>query len=270
MNSLDIKDDKGPFDIIGDVHGCYDELCELIDKLGYTHGGRCRNMFIPLSTNDFVLKINHPDDRKLVFVGDLTDRGSSSDKVISYLIHLADYQIGYFVIGNHDDKLKRYLQGKNVQMRDGLQKTINQLIRYHGGIGDNYNFSKEIIIKFLNSLPSHLILDEGRLAVTHGALKQEYFGLDTQEIKSYCMYGAPVKKHTFDIDGRPRHQPWAEEYKGDTLIVHGHIVVEDVKWVNNTVNIDTGCVFGGKLTAFRYPEREIVQVQAKRNYHAEG
>lgn len=278
MNSLDLKDDKGPFDIIGDVHGCYDELCELIiDKLGY----RIVTLNSLGSEEVYDYHLYHPEDRKLIFVGDLTDRGPKSPLVL-HAIMRSFGRPAYCVVGNHDDKLKRYLQGRNVQIRDGLQKTIDQLETYYK-IANSGFFNKETLIKFLNSLPSHLILDEGRLAVTHGALKEEYFGLDTPEVKAYCMYGAPMKvsspptfsevKHSVDgmvVDswtGAIRHHPWAEEYKGDTLIVHGHIVVDDVKWVNNTVDIDTGCVFGGKLTAFRYPEREIVQVQAKRNYH---
>lgn len=275
MNSLDLKDDKGPFDIIGDVHGCYDELCELLEKLGY-------HIESPCYGGD-IISYYHPDKRRVIFVGDLTDRGPESVKVLGFLMNYGMLS----VVGNHDDKLKRYLQGKNIQIRDGLQKTINQLntsIDWYPTHSRKY--VRDSIIGLLDSLPSHLILDEGRLAVTHGALKEEYFGLDTPEVKAYCMYGAPVRmsspptwseaKHMVDgmvIDswtGMIRHHPWAEEYKGDTLIVHGHIVVDEVKWVNNTVDIDTGCVFGGKLTAFRYPEREIVQVQAKRNYHNES
>ncbi len=266
MKSLDFKGDKGPFDIIGDVHGCWDELGELIiDKLGYE--------IIPVDIIGWVASsgnklmrdyhLGHPQGRKLVFTGDLTDRGPASHKVLNNIMRSFG-RGAYCVVGNHDDKLKRYLQGKNVRICDGLKKTIHQLGIYAGSADLNI-FNKDKIIEFLDRLPSHLILDEGRLAVTHGALKEEYFGLDTPAVKKYCMYGAPNGRR--GDSGEPLHHSWAQEYKGDTLIVHGHIVVPDVKWTNNTVNIDTGCVFGGKLTAFRYPEREIIQVQAKKDYH---
>jgi diadenosine tetraphosphatase ApaH/serine/threonine PP2A family protein phosphatase len=64
--------------------------------------------------------------------------------------------------------------------------------------------------------------------------------------------------------------PWANDYTGRATVVYGHTPVRTPTWVNNTICIDTGCVFGGALTALRYPERELVAVPAEREYFAPG
>jgi len=69
------KDETGPFDILGDVHGCYDELCELIAQLGYTLENESGD---PMTGP----RLSHPDGRKLVFVGDLVDRGPKTVEVL--------------------------------------------------------------------------------------------------------------------------------------------------------------------------------------------
>ncbi len=65
----------------------------------------------------------------------------------------------------------------------------------------------------------------------------------------------------------PVRYNWSADYRGKALVVYGHTPVPEPLWLNNTVNIDTGCVFGGRLTALRYPEREIVTVPARATYY---
>src|SRR5712675_1089700 len=71
-----------------------------------------------------------------------------------------------------------------------------------------------------------------------------------------------------DEFGMPIRYNWAAEYRGKAMVVYGHTPVPEAEWLNNTINIDTGCVFGGKLTALRYPERELVSVPAAHTYCA--
>ncbi len=240
------KEERGPFDIIGDVHGCFDELCELLQKLGYD-----------VSENDGRYSLSHPDGRKVIFVGDLVDRGPKTPKVLRLVMDAIEQGQAFCVVGNHDEKLKRALWGKKVKIAHGLQESLDQLDES----GDEF---KERVQKFLGSLISHLVFDGGDLAVAHAGIKEHYIGRGAPSIKQFCMYG----ETTGEIDefGLPVRHPWAEDYRGQSLVVYGHTPIHEPEWVNNTINIDTGCVFGGELTALRYPEKELVSVKAKEIY----
>lgn len=241
------RHDCGPFDIVGDIHGCADELIELLDRLGYVRNG----------DHGF----HHPLGRKVVFLGDLVDRGPRVLDVLRIVMAMTAAGNAYCVAGNHDVKLLRKLQGKEVRIAHGLAETLAQIDSLPEAERD------ELLPKvstFLDGLISHYVLDEGRLVVAHAGMKEAYQGRASPPIRDFALYG----ETTGEIDefGLPVRMNWAEEYRGTATVVHGHVAVPRSEWLNNTIDIDTGCVFGGSLTALRWPERDLVQIQAKAQY----
>ncbi|MES2045473.1 MAG: polynucleotide kinase-phosphatase [Pseudomonadota bacterium] len=243
----DRRDESGPFDIIGDVHGCADELETLLGNLGYA---------ITWSGKD--VTVMPPEGRRAIFVGDLVDRGPRSPDVLRIARHMVEAGTGFAVVGNHDDKLKRHLAGKNVKVSHGLAETIEQIA------AEPPEFAASMR-DWLDGLISHYVLDGGKLVVAHAGLKEEMQGRASGAVRSFCMYG----ETTGEIDdfGLPVRFDWASDYKGRAKVVHGHTPVVEANWVNGTLCIDTGCVFGGKLTALRYPEMDLVSVPAARTYY---
>lgn len=239
----DRRSDHGPFDLIGDVHGCADELEELLGKLGYApdEGGVWR----------------HPEGRKAVFLGDLVDRGPRVPDVLRVAMGMVKAETALCVPGNHDDKLLRWLRGKKVRIAHGLERTIEQLEREP----PEFLFD---VTAFLDGLVSHYVLDGGRLVAAHAGMKQEMQGRASGQVRSFALYG----ETTGEVDelGLPVRLDWAADYRGSAMVVYGHTPVAEPRWLNRTINLDTGCVFGGSLTALRYPERELVSVPAREVY----
>ena len=238
----DLSENTGPFDIIGDVHGCYDELLDLLSELGYNTQG------IPV----------HPQNRQAVFLGDLVDRGPASDRVLELAMDMTKAGSALCIAGNHENKLMRALRGNPVQVSHGLAGTLEQ-------IGERDSQFREQALQFLSDLTEHYMLDNGRLAVAHAGVLEQYQGRLSGRIKEFCLYGQTTGET--DEWGLPERQDWAQDYRGRTAVVYGHTPVSTPRWTNQTINIDTGCVFGGRLTALRYPEREIVSVNARRTYY---
>lgn len=201
----------------------------------------------------------HPAGRKAVFLGDLCDRGPKNMEVLRLAMKMVKGGTALAVPGNHDVKLARHLFGKNVQLTHGLDRTVEEIDRE----SDEF---KEEAKEFLDSLVSHYVLDNGRLVVAHAGLKDEYIGRGSMRVRDFCLYG----EATGEIDeyGLPVRMDWASDYRGKATIVYGHIPQLEVQAINGTYCIDTGCVFGGKLTAYRYPERETVSVDALAQYYA--
>lgn len=247
----DKKDETGPFDIIGDVHGCFDELQELLLKLGYSVNRTDE------TEKNFGFSVIAPENRKVIFVGDLVDRGPDSPSVLRLVMSMVNSGVAYCVPGNHDLKLQKYLNGKQVQLKHGLEITVRQLET------ETAQF-KSTVEKFLYGLISHYVFDNGKLVVAHAGLKEEMQGRGSGAVRSFCMYG----ETTGEIDefGLPVRHNWAKEYRGKAKVVYGHTPVPEAEWLNKTIDIDTGCVFGGKLSALRYPEEELVSVKAKMVY----
>lgn len=235
----------GPFDIIGDVHGCYDELCALLKKLGY-------------AVDEDYDTAYSLCDRKLVFLGDLVDRGPKISKVLKLVMSMVKEGRAYCVLGNHDGKLQRKLRGANVQVIHGLEVTMQQLEQ------ESEQFIQELK-QFLESLVSHYVFDEGKLVVVHAGLKEKLHGRESKKVRDLAMFGETTGE--LDEQGLPVRLNWSEQYKGDAFVVYGHTPQVKARIINNTINIDTGCVYGGRLTAFRYPEKEIVDVEAKTAYY---
>ncbi|HVT11035.1 MAG TPA: polynucleotide kinase-phosphatase [Fimbriimonadaceae bacterium] len=227
----DKRDETGPFDIIGDIHGCYDELVELLAKL--------------------------EPKRKVVFLGDLVDRGPNSPAVLRLVMEMVESGQALCVPGNHDMKLLRKLKGREVQISHGLAETLEQLAI------EPPEFIQQVT-RFLDGLISHYVLDGGKLVVAHAGMKAEMQGRASGRVRDFALYGETTGET--DDFGLPVRYNWAAEYRGSARVVYGHTPVPEAEWLNRTINIDTGCVFGGKLTALRYPEMELIEVAAKATY----
>jgi protein phosphatase len=237
---------RGPFDVIGDVHGCREELEELLDRLGY----RWRDD-----------PPHQPDGRTAVFVGDLTDRGPESLCNVHLAHRLWRAGVALLEPGNHDDKLLRYLRGRNVQLRHGLETTVAE---YQALSPSDQAWFRGEVEDMFGDGPPYLVLDGGQLVVAHGGLKEHMIGDRSHRTIEFVLYGDTTGRTT--PEGLPERRDWAASYRGEPLIVYGHTPVRQAVLRNNTINVDTGCSYGGHLTAFRYPEREVVQVPAHREY----
>ncbi|MFI8930267.1 polynucleotide kinase-phosphatase [Streptomyces sp. NPDC053474] len=229
----------GPFDIVGDVHGCASELESLLTRLGYVDGV-------------------HPEGRTAVFVGDLVDRGPDTPGVLRRVMSMVAAGSALCVPGNHENKLGRHLKGRKVQHTHGLAETIAQLD------GESEEFRTRVR-EFVDGLVSHYVLDGGRLVVCHAGLPEKYHGRTSGRVRSHALYGDTTGET--DEFGLPVRYPWAEEYRGRAAVVYGHTPVPTATWLNNTICLDTGAVFGGKLTALRWPERELVDVPAEKVWY---
>ncbi|MES2391204.1 MAG: polynucleotide kinase-phosphatase [Acidobacteriota bacterium] len=240
------KSEHGPFDIIGDVHGCFDELTDLLTTLGYA-----------LSAHDTQFTLEAPPGRKLVFVGDLVDRGPKTPQVLKLIAHLVASGQAFCVPGNHDVRLVKALRGRDLPLTFGLGETLEQLA------GESPE-TKRSIADFLHGLVSHYVFDDGKLVVAHAGLKESMQGRGSAKVRDVAVHGE--KTGETDQFGDIRYV-WAADYRGSALVVYGHTPVAEPVWLNNTVNIDTGAVFGGNLTALRYPERETISVPAHKVYY---
>ncbi|MEU5305078.1 polynucleotide kinase-phosphatase [Streptomyces noursei] len=245
----DLRHLTGPFDIVGDIHGCRSELETLLGRLGYelARDGQGR-----------AVDAMHPEGRTAVFVGDLVDRGPDSPGVLRLVTGMVASGHALCVSGNHENKLGRYLNGRAVQHTHGLAETIEQLEK------EDETF-RAGAAEFIRGLVSHYVLDGGGLVVCHAGLPEKYHGRTSGRVRSFALYGDTTGET--DEFGLPVRYPWAEEYRGRAAVVYGHTPTPRAGWVNNTICLDTGCVFGGKLTALRWPERELVDVPAERVWY---
>lgn len=246
-----LKHEHGPFDIIGDVHGCFDELSELLFQLGYSIEKNANGGGNP------AFSVKPPEGRKAVFLGDLVDRGPKIPEVLRLVIGMVQAGTALCVPGNHDIKLMRKLRGKDVQITHGLADSLEQLEK------ESPEFQKQVG-DFLDELVSHYVLDDGKLVVAHAGMKEEMQGRGSGKVRDFALFGETTGET--DEFGLPVRYNWAAEYRGRAMVIYGHTPVPQPEWLNRTINIDTGCVFGGSLTALRYPEKELVSVRARATY----
>lgn len=239
---VDLRHESGPFDVIGDVHGCHAELVRLLGALGY-----------PLRRDGGVGP--HPEGRQVVFVGDLCDRGPENVPVLRLVMEMTGSGVAHCVVGNHDDRLLRRLRGRSVSLSHGLVGTMEELDQESASFRD-------AVAAFIAGLPSHLWLDGGRLVVAHAGLRQEMQGRDAKSVRSFALYGETTGER--DSHGLPVRLDWARNYRGDARVVHGHTPFRGPGWSNNALCIDSGCVFGGLLTAYRWPEERLLATPADR------
>ncbi len=240
--AVDRRREASPFDLIGDVHGCFEELCDLLAQLGYT-------------VHPQSLEVQPPPGRRALFLGDLVDRGPQVVPVLRLVMSMVEAGHALCIPGNHDDRLLRHLRGHQVQVQHGLAETLRQLQ------GEDQAFLARARA-FLEGLPSHLVLDGGALVAAHGGLREDLQNRDSKRVRAFCLYGDPTGE--LDADGLPERRDWALDYRGRAAVVYGHTPVPQMEWRNNTINIDTGCVFGGALSALRWPERTLHSVPARR------
>ncbi len=243
----DRRDESGPFDIIGDVHGCFDELQTLLTRLGYRVERRGDGF-----------NVSHGESRRLVFLGDLVDRGPGVVDCLRLAMDAADQGVAICVPGNHETKLLRHLRGRKVTVSHGLDETLTQLAAMPPAF-------HERVAKFIDGLVSHYVFDAGKLAVAHAGMKDEMLNRSSGAVREFALYGETTGET--DEFGLPVRYDWASEYRGTAAVVYGHTPVAEAEWINGTICIDTGCVFGGRLTALRYPERELVSVPAAKIYY---
>ncbi|QIK64868.1 polynucleotide kinase-phosphatase [Leucobacter viscericola] len=240
--------DRGPFDVIGDVHGCRSELESLLTKLGYE---------ITRDEQGRPTDALHPEGRRALFLGDLVDRGPDSAGVLRLVMGMVGAEHALAVPGNHEAKLVRALRGAKVTTSHGLAETLAQLS------GETAEF-RDQVVEFCDGLVAHLVLDGGDLVVAHAGLKEQYHGRASGRVREYALYGETTGET--DEYGLPVRLPWAKDYRGKAAVLYGHTPVPEVVWTNNTACLDTACAFGGSLSALRYPEREVVQVPAEQQW----
>jgi protein phosphatase len=239
------REDHGPFDIIGDVHGCFDELVDLLRALGY-------------AVDADAASATPPPGRKAIFLGDLVDRGPGIASVLELVLNMTSAGAALCIPGNHETKLLKKLQGRDIKVSHGLAETLAQLER------EPADFSQRVA-DFIDGLVSHYVLDAGKLVVAHAGMKESLQGRASGRVREFALYGETTGER--DEFGLPIRYDWAADYRGSAMVVYGHTPVPEAEWLNRTICIDTGCVFGGKLTALRYPEKELVQVPARRMYY---
>src|SRR5690606_5256636 len=196
----DRRDDHGPFDFIGDVHGCADELVTLLTELGY-------DVAADRST------ARHPDGRTAFFVGDLVDRGPDSPGVLRLVMGMVRDGTGACVPGNHENKLGRALGGRKVQVSHGLAETLAQLD------GEPEAFRQKVA-GFIDGLVSHAVLDGGRCVVAHAGLPERLHNRSSGAVRSFALYGDTTGET--DEFGLPVRYPWANDYRGSAVVVYGH------------------------------------------------
>ncbi|MEC5423588.1 bis(5'-nucleosyl)-tetraphosphatase PrpE [Virgibacillus sp. C22-A2] len=228
-------------DVIGDVHGCFKELLELLHTLGYEQ-----------QENSYI----HPDGRIPVFLGDITDRGPDSLQVVQLVYEMVVvHNKAHYVPGNHCNKLYRFFLGNNVQQRYGLETTVAEYKALSDAQQDSICNQ---FITLYEQAPLYLNLPEVNAVIAHAGIKESYIGRTDKKVKTFVLYGDITGK--VQADGRPIRGDWAKEYTGNKWVVYGHTPVKEARFINKTVNIDTGCVFGNALSAFRLPEEQLVSV----------
>ncbi len=245
----DLRTETGPFDAIGDVHGCRAELEQLLGQLGYA---------IERDDAGHPVGAAHPAGRRVVFLGDLVDRGPDTPGVLRLAMGMVAAGTALAVPGNHEQKLLRALRGRQVTVSHGLAESLAQL-------ADEPAEFRAAVVDFLDGLISHYVLDGGKLVVAHAGLKQEYHNRSSRRVRDFALYGQTTGET--DEYGLPVRYPWAADYRGRATVLYGHTPVPEPEWLNNTLCLDTGCVFGGRLTALRYPERELVSVPASKVWY---
>jgi protein phosphatase len=257
----DLRREHGPFDVVGDVHGCFDELCTLLERLGYVADATAPTGAWDAGFVERMPPWRHPAGRRVVFVGDLVDRGPRIADTLRLAMAMRAAGSAFAVVGNHDDKLLRLLRGHAVHVAHGLERTLAEL----DAASDAF---RDAVREFLGTLPTHVVLDDGALVIAHAGLPESLHGREGRRVRDHALFGETTG--TPGPDGLPQRIDWGARYRGRALVVYGHTPVTAPRWQGRTVDIDTGCVFGGALTALRWPEEALVGEPARRQYAVPG
>ncbi|AXF55662.1 bis(5'-nucleosyl)-tetraphosphatase PrpE [Salicibibacter kimchii] len=232
-------------DFIGDIHGCRKELHALLQKLGYE---KKKGTY------------THPEHRKLVFIGDITDRGPDSVNVIEDVSTLVNKETAYYIPGNHCDKLYRYFLGRPVQIRHGLETTVAEL---HALPEASYQRIRRSFMRLFEEAPLYAAFHHDEIVAAHAGIRRNDIGKTNKAVRSFVLYG-DVDQGEQRPGQLPKRRDWVvKETNESPWIVYGHTPVKTPRVFRRTINIDTGCVFGGALTAFRYPEITTVSVPSR-------
>lgn len=255
LMDLDKRHETGPFDIIGDIHGCAIELMELLEKLGHAEAD-----WEDKSSNQWDEAIvAHKEGRKVILLGDLVDRGPENLLTMKIAKKLEEFG-GMRVQGNHDSKIGRWLKGNKVNMGPHQQPTITEFAHMT-------DEERNVWGEWMLEAGTQYVLDDGKLVVAHAGMDEDNLGRNTDGARAMALYGKPVEGNALDAEGFPVAEDWAMTYNGDAVVVHGHVVYDEPRNVNDKViAVDTGCVFGGKLTAYQWPERQYVEVNARKEW----
>ena len=234
--------ETGPFDVIGDIHGCRAELETLLAELGL-RGRRA-------TSHGRAVGASHPERRRAVFVGDLVDRGPDTPGVLRLVMGMVGAGDALCVPGNHENKLLRALRGRKVQITHGLAESLAQLDSASPGVPGR---RRAVHRRPGQPLRPRRRAAGGRARRPDRALPGPRVGPGPRA--SACTGRRPARPTSTGCRcaTRGRGVPRA----GDGPL-RPHARSPRPEWVNNTICLDTGCVFGGRLTALRYPEREIV------------
>lgn len=240
-------------DVIGDIHGCFDEFIEILSKLGY----------IKNEEGYFI----HPEGRKILSLGDVMSRGPRSIETLQFFQKHVTAGLAYMIDSNHGWKIARWLDGKNVKLAHGDENVKAEFDEYEIKFGiEESERLKEQIRDLLIEAKSHYIIQKNgvNLAVAvHAGIKDHYIGKQSPRISDFCRYG---DTDGIDDNGKPIRKDWSIAHQSSELILWGHDPRQHPLLVNNTLNIDQGVVFGGSLTAYRFPERKFVSVKSKEDY----
>lgn len=251
-----VKEVGTGLDFIGDIHGCYDEFLELLDKLGFR-------------PDEFGLYV-HPEGRKLVSVGDILGRGPKSIECLNLFMSHVEKGLAYMIDSNHGWKIARWLMGRKVELAHGDEFVALEFEHYEKVNGKvATELFKERVKNFLLAAPSNLVFSNngvGVIVATHAGIRDNYIGKQSKRISDFCRYG---DTDGLDESGKPIRKDWYVGHQSGELIVWGHDPSPQPAEVNNTINIDQGVVFGGRLTSYRYPEKTFVSVKAQKDYAAD-
>ncbi|WP_180230100.1 polynucleotide kinase-phosphatase [Bacillus sp. AFS073361] len=240
-------------DFIGDIHGCFEEFIELITKLGYEENEE--GLF------------HHPEGRRILSLGDVMSRGPRSLETMQFFKKHVDAGIAYMIDSNHGWKIARWLDGRKVNLAHGDEKVEAEFLEYERELGKEATEQLRADLKeLLLASKSHLVIQKNGVNVavaTHAGIRDGYIGKQSQRISDFCRYG---DSEGIDENGKPRRKDWTIDHRSQELIIWGHDPKPQPLLVNNTLNIDQGVVFGGRLTAYRFPEKQFVSVAAKQDY----
>jgi protein phosphatase len=176
-------------------------------------------------------------------------------------MRMVEHERALYTPGNHCNKLMRYLNGRNVQRDHGLGDTIRE-VEARDRVEPGF---RGRLRAFIEQAPLYLWLDGGGLVVAHAGINEHMIGRGGDAVRSMVLYGDTTGRS--NPDGTPERLDWAQHYRGKAAVVYGHTPVPGPLWRHNTLNVDQGCVFGGCLSAVRWPERTTEQVRARRHYY---
>ena len=206
--------------VIGDLHGCYDELLDLLDKVSFG------------------------SEDRLICVGDLITKGPKNREVLDRF--MTDPQFTS-VLGNHDLALRRRWNGEKFKLKPSQKPTHKDLKK-----------DKDRYVPYLNQLP--FSIDLGTHLVVHAGLRPgvEFSSQTTEDMTELRSLGE-------DRESR-KGTPWYDVYDGEKIVLFGHWPATEPRRGKKAIGLDTGCVYGGQLSAYIVETGELTSVPARQVY----